>query len=210
MSGVDQYRNGSRRITRALSAHQGRDLCRLLILTARVHHHFTVPLNARRNGRQVAYRGQARIVGGWEDRAAMMIHPIDELRRRAEIAAQLQRRELQAADALIACAQEQADLGLAKLIDRLHRIAHGKQGATVAGFPPDGERAQQLELIERCVLKFIDENVPNRIAAAQRQIGGLTPLGQTGARSAGHSGKVDSALGGKFHLQFGRRVTQQQ
>ncbi len=68
--------------------------------------------------------------------------------------------ELDTADARIAGLQEQTDFCLAKLIDRLHRVAHHKQGAPIALFPPGGQRHHQVELRERRVLKLIDQNVP--------------------------------------------------
>ncbi len=54
---------------------------------------------------------------------------------------------------------EEPHLGAAEAVDRLHRIADGEQRAPVAALPAGGQPADQLELRERRVLEFVDQQV---------------------------------------------------
>ncbi len=100
------------------------------------------------------------------------VRPLDQLRHGAKIACQLQRLQSHATDTAVAGSQEQSDLRLSKLIDRLHRIAHYEQRATVPLIPGSRERLDEIELSQRGILKLIHQNVPQREPGAQRQIGG--------------------------------------
>ena len=213
MARAHQHGNAHARIARAALAHQCADLRRLLLRRLagyRVHLHAAPQLTACRQRAQIADRRQARIVVRRKHFHAEAIHPIDERRRRAEIAAQLQCREPQCADAGRARAQEQADLGFAELVDRLHRIAHRKQRTAIARFPARRERAEQFKLVEGRILEFIDQHVTKRVSAAQRQVGRLPLLGQPGARRSGDRREINAPLVRELELQFGRRVPQQQ
>ena len=129
MPRADQHGDAHARITRAARAHQRADLRRLLVrrLTGyRVHLHAALQCGSCRERGQIADRRQARIVMRRKHLHTKAIHPVDERRCGAEIAAQLQCRKTQRADAQLARAQEQTDLGLAELVDRLHRIADRK------------------------------------------------------------------------------------
>ena len=213
MPRADQHRNRRARLARPALAHQRADLRRLAVSRLagyRMHMHAAVQSDACRERGQIADRRQARIVRGRKYLRAEAIHPVDERRRGAEVAAQLERRETQRADALVARAQEQADLGLAELVDRLHRITDRKQRAAIARLPARGERAQQFKLVEGGILKFIDQHVADRVATAQRQVGRLPLLGQAGARRAGDCREIHAPLRRELELQLGRCVPQQQ
>jgi len=86
-----------------------------------------------------------------------IIHPIDDTGLRTQIGRQLQRFEHDVAYALGARLQEQPDLGFAKAVDRLHRIADGEQRAAVIRRPARGQLRDQFELADRGVLEFIDQ-----------------------------------------------------
>ena len=213
MSRADQHRDRHARIARAALAHQRGDLRRLAVRPLagyRMHMHAALQRSACRKRGQIADRRQARIVRGGKYLHAEAIHPVDERRRGAEIAAQLQRCETQRADALVARAQEQANLGFAELVDRLHRITHRKQRAAITRLPARRERAQQFKLVEGGILKFIDQHMADGVAAAQRQVGWLPLLGQPGARRAGDCREIHAPLGRELELQLGRCVPQQQ
>ena len=70
---------------------------------------------------------------------------------------------------------EDAHLGFAKAVDRLHRIADGEQRAPVTGLPSRGEPAQKLELRERRVLEFVDQQMIDPKIEREQQVGRRVP-----------------------------------
>ena len=150
----------------------------------------------------------AQIVGLREKPAERLIGPADEPGCRAEIAPQLQRRQPDGADPEIAGAQEAADLGLAKLIDRLHRIADHEQRPAIAGLPAHGQRLEQIELRDGGVLELIHEDVPQRKSRTQGEIGRQPSLGERRSRGTGDVGVVNPALEREPRLQLHGRGPQ--
>ena len=100
------------------------------------------------------------------------IHPIDDTRLRAEVTHERQRLKPNVTDAFPLRPQEQTNLGLAKAIDRLHRVANHEQRSPIALLPARCEAQHQLVLAQRRVLKLIDEQMTNPIVECQRQLGG--------------------------------------
>src|SRR6185437_9981370 len=111
--------------------------------------------HSSREARSERHRARAQIVALREEPSEGVVGPVDERRHRAEIAQQTQRSQSYGADAERASAQETADLRLAKLIDRLHRIANDEERAAIAGLPAGGQRFQELELRHGGVLELV-------------------------------------------------------
>ena len=174
-----------------------------------MHRHSSREPGARRERRQIADGRQPRVILRRKHRRAVFVDPVDEFRSRAKIAPQPQRLQAQRAHALVAGAQEQAHLGFAELVDRLHRIAHREQRAPVTRLPAGGQRAQQLELLKRGILEFIDEDVADGAAATQGQIRRLALLGQCSTRRRRDRREVDTPLRGELELQLRRCEPQQ-
>ena len=151
---------------------------------------------------------RAHIVRGRKELRAGVVDPFDQRRRRAEVAGELQVLELDAADALIAGAQEQPDFCVAELVDRLHRVADREQRAALAGFPAGSQRLQQVELRERGVLELVDQHVTQLKAGAQREIRRQPRLDQRLARRAGDIRVVDAPCGRELELQLAGRDAQ--
>ena len=116
--------------------------------------------------------------------------------------------QTQRADALIADAQKEPDLGLAELVDRLHGIADHKERAPLPLLPADGQRLQKRKLAKGNVLKLIDQNVLKGKPGPQRKIGRLALLGERLARGARDIRMVDASGEGKFELQVRCRPAQ--
>jgi len=81
------------------------------------------PRIARRETRSERDRARPHIVISWKEPREQGVGPCHQRRRRAEVSGQLQWLHPDIADAVLARAQEQADLGLAEQIDRLHRAS---------------------------------------------------------------------------------------
>jgi hypothetical protein len=93
-----------------------------------VHPH--LPCRVRRAARlrrEKADSGLAQLVARREHSGEAAIAPRDQRRHGAKVAREIQRQQRQIADALLTRAQEQADLGAAKLVDGLHGITHREQ-----------------------------------------------------------------------------------
>ena len=124
--------------------------------------------------RRKAHRGLAHVIVRGKDLREQPVAEIDEWRPRTEIAGQAQRLESHRPDAEVARTQKEADLRLAELVDRLHRVADHEQGAAVPGCPVRDECREKVELRDRRILEFVDEDVPQLLARADREISGGT------------------------------------
>ena len=97
--------------------------------------------------------------------------------------------------------QEQTDLGLAKAIDRLHRIAHQKQAAPERtlgiGFPTGGEALQQGELGVGGVLEFIHQQVTDAVIQSQCQFARVVGVTQGNDGLLRHFGEIGLTVPGK-------------
>ena len=111
--------------------------------------------NRRRTGRRVLRANQI------ED----AVERASEPGVRAEIDGKLHRVAAEptglGADAVFAHLREQLDLGLAKHVDGLHRIADQKDGAALARIPRGQQRGDEFVLPARSVLELVDEQMAN-------------------------------------------------
>ena len=86
-----------------------------------------------------------------------LIDPLDNFSTGAVVARQAQTSERNIADTVFPDAQEQADIGLAKAVDRLHWVADDEQRAAVVALPTSGQARQQIDLRGASVLKLINQ-----------------------------------------------------
>ena len=166
-------------------------------------------LGSRRRRWPGAHGALAHIVRDGKHAREDFVAPVDQGRRRAEIAPQFERLERQSGEPGGAHRREAADLRVAKAVDGLHRIADQEQRAPVAGRPVLRERAQQFVLIARGVLEFVDEDVHEPRAEAFGQRRRAAVLGQRPARGAGDLGVIAFAVRVEQARQLRSRVQQQ-
>jgi hypothetical protein len=96
--------------------------------------------------------------------AKRLVEPLHQRRLGAEVRAERERFQLNAADAFLAGLEEQADVGFAEAINRLHRVADQKESAAVPGLPTRRQLLEQIVLGVGGVLKLVDQQVLNAIA----------------------------------------------
>jgi hypothetical protein len=103
--------------------------------------------------------------------------------------------------------QEEADVGLAEAIDRLHRVAHGEQRAAVAGAfvtaPAGGKAFQQFNLGRAGVLEFVDQQVADAVVEAQAELAGVHLVAQRGDGARREFAEIDFAAFAEHQPQFG-------
>ena len=109
---------------------------------------------------------------------------------------------------MFARAQVETDLGLAKAVNRLHRIADGEQRATIAMLPAGRQRGEQLVLAARGVLELVDQHMLQPVVEAQRQVRRLVRAAQGAARAHLDFGKIHLAVVPEHQLQLARCVQQ--
>jgi len=106
-------------------------------------------------------------------------------------------------------AQEQSDLGFAKTIDRLHRVADRKHGAAVARLPPGGQPGDEFVLADRGILELVDQQMPDAIVERKREIGWSIHAAESEQRTLRNLGEVDLPAGLKHQFQLRDRARQQ-
>ena len=151
----------------------------------------------------------ARVVHCRKTGGKYRVVPLHDFRRTPEISVQGQRFKLHAADTGGAGAEKHADLGFAKTVDGLHRVADQEQRAAIARLPARGEQREQLGLLQRCVLEFVDQDVADARVQAQRQIGWIIHAAQRGARRGSDRRIIDASQLSEDHLELGDRQSQQ-
>ena len=77
----------------------------------------------------------------------------------SKIGQELKVPESDVSQSLLLDLNEQADLGIPEPVNRLHGISYQKQGIPFFRFPSLGEEFEQGNLLERSILKLIDQNV---------------------------------------------------
>ncbi len=114
---------------------------------------------ARGDGFGIAHGAAFGAVGGGKDMRETLVDPVDDARVRAVVAEQAQVFQANVADAVRPHAQEEADIGLAETVDRLHRVADHEQGAPVGRRPAACQLFQQFDLEWAGVLEFVDQQM---------------------------------------------------
>ena len=153
-------------------------------------------IHARRPGRRrfgIAHGAGFRAVVGREDGREGRIDPIDDARIRAVVAEQAQVAEADVADAALADAQEEPDVGLAEAVDRLHRVADDEQRAAVVRHPAARQFLDQADLARTGVLEFIDQQVTDAVVERLGQIGRRFVIAERQAGAGGDFDEVDLA-----------------
>ncbi len=142
-----------------------------------VRHDLQRPARARRSviagdrGRE-SDRASPRVAAAGEDAREHVVDPRDQSGVRAEVPREDEALDRNARHLLLRLGfDEDAHLGFAKAIDRLHRVADGEQGVPVTGLPSRGEQTQKLELCERCVLEFVDQQMIDPKIEREQQVG---------------------------------------
>jgi len=92
------------------------------------------------------------------------------------------------ADAALADAQEEAHIGLAEAVDRLHRVADDEQRAAVIGHPAARQPFDQGDLARAGILEFVDQQVADAVIERLGEIGRRFVVAQ---RQAGAGGDFD-------------------
>src|SRR5690606_29345111 len=95
-----------------------------------------------------------------------------------------------------------------KAIDRLHRVAHEKQGAAVARFPPRREDLEQSKLPVRRVLELVDEDVPDPVVEREQQIRWRVVAAERFARRERDLDEIDDLALGEDDAKLRRRAAQ--
>ncbi len=113
-----------------------------------------------RQTRRKSNRARAQIVRRRKQPAERRVGPFDQARHGAEVPRKLQRFQPHITDPRIPSSQEQSHLRFAELVDGLHRVANNKEGSPIAGLPAHRECLDQVELGQRSVLEFIDQDMP--------------------------------------------------
>jgi hypothetical protein len=67
--------------------------------------------------------------------------------------------------------EEQADIGFAEAVDRLHRIADQEHRAAIVRRPARGQLLEQREVTVRGVLELVDQYVADAVIQRQGEIG---------------------------------------
>jgi hypothetical protein len=148
------------------------------------------PGRVMRDGVRIGHGPGGNVFRGRQDLREGIVHPLDNAGLRTEVDAEGQRFEPHRADAVVARAQVQANLGLAETVDRLHRIADHEQRAAVARLPAGGEALEQRELADRGVLKLVHQQVPDAIVEMQGQIGRRLIAAERGERALRDLGEI--------------------
>ena len=165
-----------------------------------------VPLRRRAAHRASARRAnrerRRRLVGlARQDVREGGVEPVDQAGLRAEVGAQRERLERDAADALLPRLEEERDLRFAEAVDRLHRVADQEQRAAVVGLPAGGQSLEQFELRVRGVLELVDQDVLDARVEREQEVGRLLGRAERAHRGLRHLGEVGLAVLGEHHLQ---------
>ena len=113
---------------------------------------------------------------------------------RAVVAIEPQRFKQYAANATQFGLQEQADVGLAKTINRLHRVADDKQRASIARLPTRRQHGEQLYLRRTGVLKLIHQQMTDAVIELELQIARLVNATECQQRALRHLDEIHLAL----------------
>ena len=116
-------------------------------------------------------------------------------------------RQLTDAPRFLGC-DEQADLGAAEPIDRLHRIADGEQRPPVARLPTRREPANEVELQVGRVLELVDQQMPDPAVEPEEELRGSVRAAQRFERGKRALREVDCAGGAKDQREVGDDLRQ--
>ena len=95
------------------------------------------------------------------------------------------------ADAALADAQEEADIGLAEAVDRLHRVADDEQRAAVIGRPAARQLLDQADLARAGVLEFVHQQVADAVVERLGEIGRRLVVAERQSGAGGHFDEID-------------------
>ena len=97
--------------------------------------------------------------------------------------------------------EKQPDVGIAKAVDRLHRIADDEQRSAIARCPPGGQLFDQVALSERSILIFVDQKMLDSKVEREQKLGGSVAARQRPQRDQGRFVEIDRADIGEHELE---------
>ena len=139
----------------------------------------------------------------------MLIDPVDDPLLRAEIDRKPEKLKRHLTDPVFPRIEKQSHLRFPETINGLHGIAHHEQGVAIARLPTGRQPFEQLELIERGILKLVHQQVPNTIVQRQREVRRRFGIAQCPDGRLRQGGKIHPFLLAKYKLQVSGRHTQQ-
>ena len=136
------------------------------------------------------------------------VDPVHDVGRAAKVVREREARECDVADTTLLRAQEQRHVGVAKTVDRLHRIADEEQRATVVALPAGRQQLEQTQLRMRRVLEFVDENVLDAAIERQQQFRRSIHMTQRAARRERELHEIHFAPLREHNLELGGQAQQ--
>ncbi len=150
-----------------------------------------------------------KIVACGENLRKNVVQPLDDPRLRTEIARQIDECHGHVADSQRPLRLEkQPHFGLAKAIDRLHRVADREHGSAVSHHPPCRQAFEQRELRVGRILKFVDQQMCNGKIEPQQNVARRIGLAERVDRRQHRLRRVDYARVRERQLQLGRETRQ--
>ncbi len=131
-----------------------------------------------------------------------LVHPLHDAVLRAEVACELQGLQANRSDTSFPGAQEETHLRLAESVDRLHRVTDDEERPPIPRRPVGNQALDQLELRDRRVLEFVDQQVPDPRVERHRDVAAAL-VTERGHGPARHFGEVHQSRFGKDDGQFG-------
>ena len=156
-------------------------------------------------GPVIAHGAGLGVVPSAHDSLELLVEPIHQRRRGAEVDGQLQRPQAHGVDARILGLLEQAHIGVAEAVDGLHGVADGEDAGVLLAGPALDQQLQQLELGAGGVLKFVDQDVADAVVQGQSQFRGCAVLLKGLPGGDVELGEVRAPLGPHFLVQIQHR-----
>ncbi len=178
-------------------------LC-LAVAQKRIHKHRALPRQLRyRTGLRIRDGACRGIIEAWHDLRKHPIEPGDQFCPGAEVTPQGECFQWNMGDAVFPGDQELSDLGIAKSVNRLHRVADAEQGTPVIGRPASGQRFEHPVLRARCVLHLIDQHMTQFVIEQQRRVPGLIRTAKRFSRAKRYFDIVARRPACEQSLEFG-------
>ena len=164
-----------------LSHHLGTDLsfCFYTGTEYRVNREFALPgLCIYRNRGGIRHGTINRIIPFRQYLGKNLVKPVDQLFSGTKISPQQERFEVYRANALGSGQQELTNLRIAKTIDGLHRVAHTKQGSSIARLPATGQCFKHPVLGTGRILHFIHKDMLHLVVQQERYVARVVRIAQ--------------------------------
>ena len=144
-----------------------------------------------RGAARVRHRARRGVLARRHHRTERTVDPVDNPGLRTEVGGEANRLERNRADPPARPgAEELPDLGLAKAVNRLHRVADREQRPAVAPLPAGGEARNELVLADRGVLELVHQDVPHLVVEREREIGRRVVVAERAERGLRDLGEI--------------------